>query len=162
MRQSKSVTATDLESLRGKTIVVGGDHHCRDQVEGLVRFLRERHVSTDVIPYDRAREDYISQAQAVAERVSTDPKGCAGIIGCSNGFGVTLVANKYPLVFAVRCASTKDATVARQKNYSNVITFGSSLSREELSEMVWTWIETRCPWTDRDRERLNRLVHLAR
>jgi len=64
---------------------------------------------------------------------------------------MSIIANKYPGVYASPCESSKTAFNSRGINDSNVITLGSTLvAKEEAKEIVETLLKTKfiAGWED--------------
>lgn len=148
-------------NLRDKTILVGGDHHAHATSEKAYTYLQEQAVKSRLVKYDDSCSDYIYQTQLVAREVSKDPINYAGIIGCRNGFATTILSNKYPYVFAVRCDTPQEAAIAREVNYCNVLTFGSDFVDEsKLNKIIEVWLNTNFEINEKNRGRLARILLL--
>lgn len=148
-------------NLKEKIILVGGDHHAQEMSDIAYKHLKERGLNVKKVPYNEKVCDYIHQANLVAKKVSSNPSKYCGIVGCFNGFGVTTVCNKYPSVYAVRCDNHKQAVKARTVNYSNVLTFGSSLlSEQKIKKIIDLWIYTEFELSKKNKSRLNRLYKI--
>jgi len=66
-----------------------------------------------------------------------------GILLCSTGIGMSIVANKFPGIRAALCHSTYDARMTRAHNNSNVLCLGGrTVGLFEILDMVETWIKT--------------------
>jgi len=86
--------------------------------------------------------DYPDFAYAAARAVATTPQS-RGIVICSNGVGVTMVANKVPGVRAALCHTPAMATQARRHNDANVLALGADDAPfEEQCAIVQAWLET--------------------
>lgn len=69
-------------------------------------------------------DDYPDFAYPAAVAVSKEP-GSLGIILCSSGGGITIVANKVKGIRAVYCQDVQQAIHAREHNDANVLCLGS-------------------------------------
>lgn len=148
-------------NLKDKIILIGGDHHAHKLAEKVYNYLQKQSVESLLVRYDDSCNDYITQTELVASIVSQDPRKYAGIVGCKNGFGTTLLSNKYPQVFAVRCDNYKQAARSREVNYCNVLTFGSDFVDEKtLNEIIKIWLNTDFELNEKNRERLYRILQL--
>lgn len=148
-------------NLKEKTIIIGGDHHAHEKTVILYEFLKDSDLKVELVPYDASTSDYIAQAKFVAQRVSSDPLAFAGILGCRNGFGVTVLANKYPFVFGARCDDVDQAVNARKINYVNIMTFGSDfVTSDELENIVQAWLRTDYDLNAKNIDRLNKLLEI--
>ena len=124
-------------------IAIGSDHGGVELKETLVVELRRRGVELiDVGTHDAASVDYPDFGRAVAERVS---RGTAerGVLACTNGIGMTIVANKFP---GVRAALVNDATaarMAREHNDANVLVLGGGMvGKFHARELLGIFLET--------------------
>lgn len=150
-----------FQNLRGKTVVVGGDHHARQVVDIIVKHLTNIGMKFEVVPFDESSKDYITQSLAVSQKVSSAPDTFCGIVGCKNGFGVTTVCNKFKNVFATRCDTPEQAHDARTVNYCNVLTFGAIfVDEEEIKKIVDNWLETEFEVNEKNTGRLERLFQI--
>lgn len=151
------------QNLKGKTVVIGGDHHSQSKVDLFEQHLRDMGLEVERIAFGEDNKDYIAQACAVAERVSNNPENYCGIVGCKNGFGVTTVTNKFHNVFAARCDTPQQALDARRVNYTNVMTFGADfVVPEEVREILENWLHTEFEINEKNTERLERLFLLMK
>jgi ribose 5-phosphate isomerase B len=86
--------------------------------------------------------DYVDAAREVAEAVASG--ACEqGLLFCTTGTGVSIIANKVPGVRAALCLDTYSAKIARLANNANVLVLSMRLTSEILAkEIVDTWLET--------------------
>jgi ribose 5-phosphate isomerase B len=117
--------------LRAMKISIGSDHAGYKLKTALARHLRAQ--GREVV--DRGADgevsvDYPDFARAVAEDVAG---GAArfGVLVCSSGVGVSIVANKTHGVRAALCANADVASLSRRHNDANVICFGQKYTSEE-------------------------------
>ena len=86
--------------------------------------------------------DYPDFGRPAAEAVR-DKKVDRGIVICTTGIGMSIVANK---VKGVRCAlvsNTEGASLTRRHNDSNVLALGAKFTTPSLAlEIVKIWLET--------------------
>ena len=84
--------------------------------------------------------DYPDHAYAVARAVAADSESL-GIVICSNGIGVTMVANKVPGVRAALCVSPEMASQSRRHNDANVLALGADNVPEEVNlRILSAWL----------------------
>ena len=99
--------------------------------------------------------DYVDAAKEVAEAVASGQCD-QGLLFCTTGTGVTIVANKIPGVRAALCVDSFSASIARLANNANVIVLGMRLTGEMLAkEIVDTWLATE-PSTEQRRINFHR------
>jgi len=66
-----------------------------------------------------------------------------GILICSTGIGMSMVANKYPGVRAALCTSSYMGKMTSAHNDSNILCFGGKITGEyEALDILKTWLET--------------------
>lgn len=124
-------------------IAIGCDHGGYELKEKLVVFLKENnHEVVDFGTYSLESIDYPDYAVKVANGVS-NKEFDRGVVVCSTGIGVSIVANK---VKNIRCALVHDlktAKLTREHNDSNVIAFGAKIIDESLAkEILSVWLNT--------------------
>ncbi|MDD2237365.1 MAG: ribose 5-phosphate isomerase B [Kiritimatiellae bacterium] len=124
-------------------IAIGSDHGGFELKTHLLRFLDEKGLEvldqgcsgTDAV-------DYPDYAGAVALKI-TEGRVDMGIVICTTGIGVSIVANKYPRVRAALCTTAKMAQLARAHNNANVLALGASLTTPEEAEAILNaWLDT--------------------
>jgi ribose 5-phosphate isomerase B len=86
--------------------------------------------------------DYVDAARAVAEHVA-EGRCDQGLLFCTTGTGVTIIANKVPGVRAALCVDTFSARIARLANNANVLVLSMRYTGELLGkEIVDEWLAT--------------------
>jgi ribose 5-phosphate isomerase B len=101
--------------------------------------------------------DFVDAARAVAEAVQRG-EADQGLLFCTTGTGVTIVANKIPGVRAALCPDAFAAGIARLANNANVIALGTRLTGELLAkEIIDTWLATE-PSTEPRRVRFHEKI----
>lgn len=111
--------------------------------EVIIAHLRERgHALSLHGALAGAPADYVDAAGAVAEAVAAGT--CEqGLLFCTTGTGVTIVANKVPGVRAASCPDAFTARIARLANNANVLVIGMRLTGEMAAkEIVDAWLAT--------------------
>jgi RpiB/LacA/LacB family sugar-phosphate isomerase len=124
-------------------IAIGADHGGAALKAALVAYLREHGEKVeDLGAPDSAPVDYPDYGRAVAEQVA---RGQAerGILLCTNGIGMSIVANKFPGVRAALVADATSARMAREHNDANVLVLGGGmLGAFHARELVRVFLET--------------------
>ena len=86
--------------------------------------------------------DYVDAAGEVAQAVASGDCD-QGVLFCTTGTGVSIVANKVPGVRAALCPDCFTAKIARLANNANVIVIGMRLTGEMLAkEIIDEWLST--------------------
>ena len=124
-------------------ISIGSDHGGLDLKKVLCEYLESQgHVVTDHGTYTYDSCDYPVYGKAVANDVANKVAD-KGIVICSTGIGMSIVANK---VKGVRCALVTDVTTAkltREHNDSNVLALGQkNVSFDRAKEICDIWLNT--------------------
>ena len=105
-------------------IAIGSDHAGFTMKQDIVGLLSELgHSYEDFGCFNSNSVDYPDIARPVAEAVS-QKKFDHGILICSTGIGMSIVANKVPGIRAAVCHDTFSARRAREHNDANVLCLG--------------------------------------
>lgn len=124
-------------------IVIGSDNHGYKIKPEIIKHLENKgHKVTDVGAYTSESCDYPLYAKAAAEMVASK-EADFGIVICSSGEGVMMVANK---VKGVRCGlgyNDEVAALLRQHNDANIISFGATfMSVEDIIRRIDIFLST--------------------
>jgi len=76
--------------------------------------------------------DYPDYAKKVAEYIS-EGQAAFGVLICGSGIGMSIAANRYPLVRAALARDIEDAVLSRQHNNANILVFGARQTDETLA-----------------------------
>ncbi|HYR95949.1 MAG TPA: ribose 5-phosphate isomerase B [Candidatus Binatus sp.] len=107
--------------------MIASDHGGVELKDALVAYLRERGEEVrDLGTTGTASVDYPDYARAVAERVSRG-EAERGVLMCTNGIGMSIVANKFPGVRAALVHDVTEARMAREHNDANVLVLGGGM-----------------------------------
>ena len=127
----------------GGTILIGNDHGGYELKQKILAYLEERGI---------AYEDYGSEsgeivryphyAVRVAKAVSRG-QAQRGILICSTGIGMSIIANKFERVRAALCTSTYMGRLTRAHNDSNILCLGGKITGElEALDILEAWLGT--------------------
>lgn len=125
-------------------IAIGSDHGKAFALkQKMVAYLKELGHEVDDKGTDSAEScDYPDYARPVAEDVAAK-KADRGIVICTTGIGVSIVANKVKGIRAALCFNTEMARLTREHNDSNVLALGAAVVDEETAkEIVKIWLST--------------------
>jgi len=122
-------------------IAIGSDHAGFAMKQMIVGLLSELgHSYEDFGCFNSNSVDYPDIAQPVAEAVSKKSFD-RGILVCSTGIGMSIVANKVPGIRAAVCHDTFSAQRAREHNDANVLCLGGWVIGQGLMrEIVTTYL----------------------
>ena len=125
-----------------RRIAVGSDHVGFPLKEAVKSFLGERGIEyLDLGTHTEERTDYPLFARKVARMVAAG-EASSGILICGTGIGMSIAANKVPGIRAAACSEPYSASLARQHNNANILTFGARVVGEGLALMiVEAWLE---------------------
>ena len=138
-------------------IAIGSDHGGFELKELIIRHLEEQGVDVnDMGCYDKSSCDYPVYGRAVAKAVA-DGSCEKGIVICTTGIGISIVANK---VKGIRCALCHDcfsAKATRLHNDANMLAMGAGVIGPNLArEIVDVFLNT--PFSNEERH--NRRIAL--
>jgi ribose 5-phosphate isomerase B len=143
-------------------LCIASDHRGIVLKEKLKALLRKEGLDPqDKGTSDENPVDYPDYGSLVAQAVSEG--SCdRGILICSSGIGMSVVANKFPGVRAALCGDAATARQCREHVDANVLVLaGSSVSEASANEIVTTWLHT--PFQGgRHQKRLDKIVTLER
>jgi ribose 5-phosphate isomerase B len=143
-------------------LCIASDHRGIVLKEKLKSFLRAQGIETqDKGTSDENSVDYPDYGSLVAGAVSEG--SCErGILICSTGVGMSVVANKFPGVRAALCSDVETARQCREHIDANILVLaGSSVTDAAAQQIVATWLQT--PFQGgRHQRRLDKIATLER
>lgn len=117
-------------------IAIGCDHRGLNLKRAIMELLSELgHEHEDFGCYDTGVVDYPDIAGRVARAV-TEGRAEHGILICSTGIGMSMVANKVRGVRAALCHDTFSAQRSRAHNDANVLCLGEQVTGESLARDI--------------------------
>ncbi|MDX9702965.1 MAG: ribose 5-phosphate isomerase B [Candidatus Auribacterota bacterium] len=124
-------------------IAIGADHGGFELKEYLKRTLeKEKHEVIDVGCCSKESVDYPVFGNNVSKKVS-DGECPRGILICTSGIGMSIVANRHPNIRAALCYNKDAAIMSRAHNNANILVLGSKyVTAEEAESIVSVWLET--------------------
>ena len=138
-------------------ISIGSDHGGFNLKEKIKAKFNNEYEFIDRGTYSLDSCDYPIFAKAVAEDVR-DKNADYVIVICTNGVGVTIVANKVKGVRCALCLNNSMAEHAKLHNDANVIALGAiNQTDNEAFEMVKIFIETPFSFEERHARRVNEI-----
>ena len=144
-------------------IALGCDHGGLVLKNALIPFLRSMgHTVEDFGTYTEESCDYPDYAAAAAQAVA-DGDCDRGIVICTTGIGVSIVANK---IKGIRCALLSDlnsARLTRLHNDTNMMALGAAIVNQDLAfAIVDAWLSTRFSDEDRHQRRIDKMMSYER
>lgn len=124
-------------------IAIGNDHGGYCLRHSVIELLDS--LGHEVIDYGSDSEEivrYPYYAAKVCRAIQTQ-KADRGILICSTGIGMSIVANKYKGIRAALCYSTYQGKATSLHNKSNVLCFGGKcLGELEVVDIIVAWLST--------------------
>jgi len=139
-------------------IALGSDHGGVELKDAIVELVRAAGKAVDDVgTHGRASVDYPDYGRLVAEKVACG-EAERGILMCTNGIGMSILANKYPGVRAALVYDPLAARMSREHNDANILVLGGGFTGRFLAqEIVRVWLET--PFAGgRHQRRLDKIV----
>ncbi len=127
-----------------RRIIIGNDHGGYELKIVLVNHLKEQgYIIEDVGSHSGEIVRYPYYASKVASDVSTN-KVSRGILICSTGIGMSIIANKYKGVRAALCYSSYQGKMTSAHNNSNIICLGGRcIGAFEAIDIIDHWLNTK-------------------
>lgn len=125
------------------TIWIGNDHGGYVLKLEILKVLAERGIAThDVGSHAEEIVRYPRYAGHVAGAVSSG-KASRGILICSTGIGMSIIANRFAGVRASLCTSTYMGKMTRAHNDSNILCLGGKITGAlEALDILNAWLTT--------------------
>lgn len=137
-------------------IGIGSDHGGYDLKQVVIAYLEEKGIAyKDYGCMDKSSCDYPIYGKAVAEAVA-DGTCEKGIVICTTGIGISMIANKVPGIRCALCADTISAQLTRQHNDANVLAMGGGIIGNNLAlSIVDTFLHTEFSGEEKHQRRIN-------
>jgi ribose 5-phosphate isomerase B len=124
-------------------IAIGADHGGVELKDFLVGYLRDQGAEVrDCGTQGRDSVDYPDYGREVSQHVSS---GAAerGVLICTSGIGMSIVANKFPGVRAALVLDVDAARSSREHNDANILVLSGAKTEANLAQrIVETWLAT--------------------
>ena len=134
-----------------ETLAIGCDHAGVALKADLTAFLKTRGVNVvDVGSFDAsAGDDYPDFAVPVCEAV-LEGKAQRGVLLCSTGIGMSIVANRFTGIRAAIVTDDATAKLSREHNNANVVILSArALNAEAAKDALAKWLDT--PFSEEER-----------
>jgi ribose 5-phosphate isomerase B len=129
--------------MRMKPVYVGNDHGGCDLKREIAAHLGKKGI--DVHDVGTGSADTVRYPYFAAEvaRAILGGQADRGILVCSTGIGMSIIANKFRGIRAALCTSTFMARMTRAHNDSNVLCLGGKITAvPEALDILDTWLAT--------------------
>ena len=137
-------------------IALGSDHGGYDLKQVVIRYLEEKGIEyKDFGCYDKNSCDYPLFGRAAAEAVASGE--CEkGIVICTTGIGISMVANKVPGVRCALCQDSFSAKMTRLHNDANMLALGGGIVGPNLAlDIVETFLNTEFSAEEKHQRRIS-------
>ncbi len=124
-------------------IALASDHAGYALKTAVKAYLVDRGIAVEDFGTDsEEKTDYVDFARKAVEALVAGTCTKA-ILCCGSGLGMSIVANKFPGVYAAVCCDAYMAEMSRLHNNANCLTMGGRiLPEDEALLIVETWLKT--------------------
>ena len=139
-------------------IALASDHGGFDLKESVKKHLEERGIEyKDFGTYDKNSCDYPDFGRPAAEAVANGE--CEkGIVICTTGIGISIVANKVKGIRCALCSETTSARLTREHNDANMLAMGGEFTGVLLAnEIVDVFLDTPFSGLEKHQRRISKL-----
>ena len=114
-------------------IAIGADHGAFDRKAEVIAHLEAAgHEVKDFGTYTPASCDYPEIGRSVAKAVASGEYD-RGIVMCTTGIGISIVANKVPGIRCALCSDCTSARLTREHNDANMLSIGAGIVGPNLT-----------------------------
>lgn len=130
-------------NMNDDAVWIGNDHGGYELKLVILRYFEKMGIPYfDVGSNTKDIVRYPNYASQVAEAVASG-KAKRGILICSTGIGMSILANRYKGVRASLCTSTYMGKMTRAHNNSNILCLGGKITGEfEVMDILESWLST--------------------
>ena len=128
----------------------------------VAQFLRAKGIEVEDMGTKGSESvDYPDFGRLVSLQVSKG-KAERGILVCTNGIGMSILANKFPGIRAALVHDFRGAQMSREHNNSNILVLGGGVTEKTLAEEILEiWLQT--PFAGgRHQRRLDKIAEVER
>lgn len=124
-------------------IAFGCDHGGVDLKDHLVGFLRSKGAEVrDFGTHGRESVDYPDFGREVSRCVA-EGRAERGVLVCTSGIGMSIIANKFPGVRAALVRDLDEARSSREHNDANILVLsGAKTEAAAARQIIETWLAT--------------------
>jgi ribose 5-phosphate isomerase B len=124
--------------LKKKTIVIGCDNAATELKETIKGLLEELGYEYEDVGVNSSADNtiYPQVAETVCKTMINSSYSKLGILICGTGIGMSIVANKFPGIYASVCHDNYSAERARLSNDCNVLCMGARVIGAELAKKI--------------------------
>lgn len=139
-------------------IAIGSDHGGYDLKQAIIAYLKEKGIPyQDMGCKDKSSCDYPVYGKAVAREVA-DGICEKGIVVCTTGIGISIVANRLKGVRCALCTDSYMAKMTRLHNDANMLALGGGIVGENLAmEIVEAFLNTEFSGEEKHTRRIEQM-----
>ena len=129
--------------MSNKTVYIGNDHGGVQMKNEFISVLKEK--GYEVVNIGTDTEEIVRYPYYAEKVTKAVLSGIAdkGILICSTGVGMSIIANRYPGIRASNVCTTYMAKMTRKHNDSNVLCLGGkTIGIFEALDILTTWLDT--------------------
>lgn len=144
-------------------IALGCDHGGFALKQEVIRYLDGKGLEwEDFGCFDESSCDYPDYGRAAAEAVAAG-KCDKGIVICTTGIGISIVANKVRGIRCALCADTVSARLTREHNDANMLAMGAGIIGKNLAlSIVETFLDTPFSGEEKHARRVEKITDLEK
>ena len=139
-------------------IAIASDHRGVEYKKEIIKYLKEKgNILIDCSKNNTPTDDYPDFAFEVCNKVISK-EAEIGILVCRTGIGMSIAANK---VKGIRCAkinSIEDATLSRNDNGANVMTFNNTDDMNNIKKYIDAFISAEVINDERHQRRVDKIT----
>ena len=139
-------------------IAIASDHRGVEYKKEIIKYLEEKsNQLIDCSPNNTPIDDYPDFAFKVCDKV-VSKEAEIGILVCRTGIGMSIAANK---VKGIRCAkinSIEDATLSRNDNGANVMTFNYTDDMKNIKKYIDAFMSAEVINDERHKRRVDKIT----
>lgn len=139
-------------------IAIASDHRGVEYKKEIIKYLKEKgNLLIDCSKNNTPTDDYPDFAFEVCNKV-VSKEAEIGILVCRTGIGMSIAANK---VKGIRCAkinSIEDATLSRNDNGANVMTFNYTDDMNNIKKYIDAFISAEVINDERHQRRVDKIT----
>ena len=144
-------------------IALGSDHGGFELKQVVIKYLEEKGIEyKDFGTYDLNSCDYPIYGKKAAEAVASGE--CEkGIVICTTGIGISIVANKVKGVRCALCSEPHSARLTREHNDANVLAMGGALIGNDMAlDIVETFLNTEFSGLEKHVRRISEITEMEK
>jgi len=123
-------------------IALGNDHRGISVKKMVIDFLNKTGIDCEDFGSNANESvDYADYGFQVADAVSKG-KFDRGILVCSTGIGMSIIANKVKGIRAALCHTVDDSVASRRHNDSNILVLHEHMNKDTVDGIVASWLTT--------------------